>query len=101
MAQQRLPLIAIVFNDSAYGNVKRIQQNQFGGRTIASDLHNPDLLKLADAYGVRGRRAESPDDLGRELRAAIEAREPTLLEVPVNEMVSIQNRIAGQPLQPL
>jgi acetolactate synthase I/II/III large subunit len=86
MAQHKIPLITIVFNDNAYGNVKRIQQEQFGGRTIASDLHNPDMLKLADAYGVTGRRASTPEELQRELRAAIEAREPVLIEVPVTPM---------------
>ena len=60
MVQQHIPLTAIVFNDNAYGNVKRIQEMRFGGRTIASTLHNPDMLKLAEAYGLEGRRATSP-----------------------------------------
>jgi acetolactate synthase-1/2/3 large subunit len=86
MAQHKIPLITIVFNDNAYGNVKRIQQEQFGGRTIASDLHNPDMLKLADAYGVRGHRATTPDELRRAVQESIEAREPVLIEVPVPPM---------------
>ncbi|HLL51861.1 MAG TPA: thiamine pyrophosphate-binding protein, partial [Thermomicrobiales bacterium] len=41
MARHNIAAIAIVFSDDAFGNVRRIQQEQFGGRTIASDLLNP------------------------------------------------------------
>jgi acetolactate synthase-1/2/3 large subunit len=86
MAQQNIPLTAIVFNDGAYGNVKRIQQTQFGGRTISTDLHNPDMLKLAEAYGVEGRRATTPEELRTVLREVFASPRPVLIEVPVGEM---------------
>lgn len=92
VVQQKLPVVAIVFNDGAYGNVRRIQETRFGGRFIASDLYNPDLMKLADAYGIVGRRARNPQELRQELRAALAADEPTLIEVPVGPMESM----AGQ-----
>ena len=47
--------VVVVFNDNAFGNVKRDQMNQFGGRTIGADLHNPDFVKLAEAYGAPSR----------------------------------------------
>jgi acetolactate synthase-1/2/3 large subunit len=86
MAQQRIPLVTVVFNDNAYGNVKRIQEMRFGGRTIASDLHNPDMLKLAEAYGVEGRRAGSPAELQRALEEALASKHPVLIEAPVGPM---------------
>lgn len=86
MAKHQIASIAIVFNDSAYGNVRRIQQVSFNGRTIASDLANPDYIKLAESFGVAGRRATSPETLRTELREAIAADEPTLIEVPVEQM---------------
>jgi acetolactate synthase-1/2/3 large subunit len=86
VAQQKLPLVAVVFNDNAYGNVRGSQMTRFGGRLIATDLHNPDLMKLADAYGIAGRRAKDAQELRRELRAALAANEPTLIEVPVPPM---------------
>ena len=60
MAQHNIAATVLVFNDSAYGNVKRIQEQDLGGRQIASELRNPDYLKLADAFGVAGRQATSP-----------------------------------------
>ncbi len=86
LVQHNIGLVTIVFNDNAYGNVKRIQQVQMGGRQIASDLVNPDYVKLAESFGVTGRRAESPDQLAQHLADAIRADEPTLIEVPVSPM---------------
>jgi acetolactate synthase-1/2/3 large subunit len=89
MAMHHINLVAIVFSDGAYGNVKRIQQQSFNGRTIASNLHNPDFSKLAELFGVVGMRATTPDDLRTVLRSALKMNEPVLIEVPVGEMPSI------------
>lgn len=86
LVQHSIGLITIVFDDNAYGNVKRIQQVDMGGRTIASDLVNPDWVKLAESFGVTGRRAESPDQLAQALADSIRADEPTLIAVPVPQM---------------
>lgn len=86
LVQHNIGLITIVFDDNAYGNVKRIQQVDMGGRTIASDLVNPDWVKLAESFGVTGRRAESPDQLAQALADSIRADEPTLIAVPVPQM---------------
>jgi acetolactate synthase-1/2/3 large subunit len=83
--QHRIPVTVVVFNDNAYGNVRRMQRQRFG-RTIASDLRNPDFPRLADAFGVRALRAEGPDGLRAALRDALDGDEPTLIEVPVGEM---------------
>src|SRR5205814_1704690 len=47
----RIPLVAVVFNDNAYGNVRRNQQERFGNRIIASDLSNPDFVRFAESFG--------------------------------------------------
>lgn len=85
-AYHNIASITLVFNDSAFGNVKRIQQVQFDGRTIASDLKNPNYLKLADSFGIAGRRATNATELATQLREAIKANEPTLIEIPVPPM---------------
>lgn len=78
--------ITLVFNDSAFGNVRRIQTEEFDGRTIASDLRNPDYVKLAEAFGVTGRSTDSPEGLATHLDEAIKANEPTLIEIKVGSM---------------
>ena len=84
--QYDIPLVTIVFNNDTYGNVKRQQEEWFGGRFIAADLHNPDYLKLADAIGMQGYRVNSAEELTTTLQKAFEARKPCLIEVPVEEM---------------
>jgi acetolactate synthase-1/2/3 large subunit len=86
--RHRIPLVAIVFADGHFGNVKRIQEEQFAGREIANDLANPDFVKFADSFGAAGRRAHNPAELGAALRQAFAQREPTLIEVPVGAMPS-------------
>lgn len=83
-----IPLVALVFVDGAFGNVRRIQQEQFGNRLIACDLANPDFVKYAESFGAAGRRARGPDELRTALRESISRREPTLIEVPVGAMPS-------------
>jgi acetolactate synthase-1/2/3 large subunit len=82
----KIPLTAIVFSDNAFGNVKRIQQESYGGRTIGSDLYNPDFVKLADAFGMLGLHAETPDELRGAIREAFKQDGPALIEVPVGPM---------------
>ena len=56
---------------------------EFGGRVIGTELHNPDFVKLAEAYGARGVLAEDPSQLEAAVGEAVLADAPTLIEVPV------------------
>jgi acetolactate synthase-1/2/3 large subunit len=86
--RHRIPLVAIVFADGAFGNVRRIQEEHFGNRLVACDLANPDFVKFAESFGAAGRRAHGPNELRRALREALARREPTVIEVPVGPMPS-------------
>lgn len=83
-----IPLVAVIFVDGAFGNVRRIQQEDYGNRLIACDLANPDFVKYAESFGAAGRRARGPDELRVALRESFARREPTLIEVPVDAMPS-------------
>ena len=84
-AQFRINVVAVVFNDGAYGNVARDLDEGWGG-SFGSDLVNPDFMKLADAYGVVGIRAKTPTDVGGLVRDAIQLDRPVLIDVPVDRM---------------
>ena len=81
--QYGLNVVTIVFNNSAYGNVRRDQIEGFDGRVIASELINPDFVKFAESFGIEGRRATTPDELRKTLEKAVAADAPVLIEVPV------------------
>jgi acetolactate synthase-1/2/3 large subunit len=86
--QHNIPVVIILTNDNAYGNVRRTQVEVFGNRVIASDLKNPDFTKLAESFGVMGLRATTPGELRAQLRKALAAGVPALIEVPVGPMPS-------------
>ncbi|TRW95380.1 hypothetical protein FNJ84_16740 [Paracoccus sp. M683] len=81
--QFNIAVIAIVFNNSAYGNVRRDQQMQYDSRLLGADLENPDFVALARAFGLRASRAEGPQQLRAVLAEALQADEPVVIEVPV------------------
>jgi acetolactate synthase-1/2/3 large subunit len=87
--QHGIALVTVLFNNGQFGNVAQMQREHYGGRIIATDLVNPDFVALATAFGARGRRALSPAELRAELDAALAASGPTLIEVPVGDMPSV------------
>jgi acetolactate synthase-1/2/3 large subunit len=85
--KERLNLIVLVFVDNAYGTCMREQKNQFEGRTFASELHNPDFARLAESFGAKGIRLSSHEELWAGLQAAMSESRPTVIEIPVPNMV--------------
>jgi len=79
--QLGLPIVTLVFNDSAYG-VLRPQQEVRYGAAHEVDLVNPDFMKLAEAFGVDGCRVESIEQLGPAVTKAIKADRSALIELP-------------------
>jgi acetolactate synthase I/II/III large subunit len=95
-----IDIVAIVFADGAFGNVRRMQKQDYGNRLIGVDLENPQFPKMAESFGVAGVRTTTPEGLGRELAAALKRRGTTLIEVAVGEMpdpwkVIIPPRVRG------
>jgi acetolactate synthase-1/2/3 large subunit len=87
--RHRIPLVSIVFNDGAFGNVRRIQEEMFGKRLIASDLADPDFIRFAKSFGAAAEHAATPKALRAALKRAFKRRGgPTLIEVPVGAMPS-------------
>ncbi len=85
--QHEIPLVCCVFDDGAFGNVKRIQQQRFGDdRTIASTLRNPDFVAYARAFGALGLHADGPDQLRSRLEEAFSAGVPALIHVSTGPM---------------
>jgi acetolactate synthase-1/2/3 large subunit len=86
--RHKLPVVAVVFDDGAFGNVRRIQAQQYGNRLIACDLTNPDFVAFAKSFGMAAFKAATPDALEDCLRKAFALDAPALIHVPVGEMPS-------------
>ena len=74
------PIIVLLWNNRGYGEIKRYMQ-QRSIKPIGVDLHTPDFLALARAFGCEAARATSFPQLGDLLRTAAVASGPTLIEV--------------------
>jgi len=83
--QHNINAVVVLFNDNAYGNVSRDMDNMWGG-TYGAELHNPDFVEMAEAYGVKGMKVDEPGDVGAAVADAIQLDRPVLIEVPVGRM---------------
>ncbi len=88
--QFNIGVVTLVFNNNAYGNVRRDQRERFDGRVVASDLVNPDFVKLAESFGVAAARVTAPDRFKAVLEKALSHNGPSLIavEVPRDSEVS-------------
>ncbi|UXT85233.1 thiamine pyrophosphate-dependent enzyme [Agrobacterium tumefaciens] len=84
--KHQIGLVTIVFNDGSFGNVKRIQRQNYGGRLIATDLVNPDFVRFARSFGANAVRVESESELGQAIREGFSQTLPTVIEVPLPEL---------------
>lgn len=87
--QHRIGLVTLLFNNNSYGNVQQMQKTLYDGRVIATDLVNPDFVKLAEAFGANGYRAETIEQCRAAMRAGFESDLPTVIEIPTGDLPSV------------
>lgn len=79
--QENLNVVLLVFNNFAYGVLKKLQQKTLGGRVFAVDLHTPDFAKVAEGFGMKSETVTEPGQLGAALDRAWAAKAPYLIDV--------------------
>ena len=74
--------VVLIFNDNAWGVLKGYQSGKFGAnRMMATDLVNPDFMKLFDSYGISGTRVNTVAELTRTLESSVNNDQISLIEV--------------------
>ena len=81
--QFNIGVVTLVFNNNAYGNVRRDQLKGFDGRVVAADLVNPDFVKLAESFGAGAARVTSPDQFKAVLEQALADGGPYVIAIEV------------------
>ncbi len=89
--QHGIPLVTIIFNNDAYGNVRKMQIRDYDERVIASDLVNPDFVKLGEAFGANAFRAETERQLREAMRYGFKSDTPTIIDVPMGDTPSFDS----------
>ena len=83
--QHKIGVVVLLFNNNLYGNVRSMQEHLYDNRIIATDLHNPDFVKLAQLFGANGIRVNKPEDLRQALRESMYQSLPTIIEIPISK----------------
>jgi pyruvate dehydrogenase (quinone) len=83
LAQLRLPVKVVVFNNGALGFIE-LEQKSTGFIPTGTDLRNPNFAAMAEAVGVRGIRLEDPGDVDAGIAEALAHDGPVLVDAVVN-----------------
>ena len=82
---ENIPVIVLILDNRALGMIVQWQRMFYGRRYMASDLKGiPDFVKLAQAYGAQGIRAESVEDAESALRYALKSDVTTVIDLIVS-----------------
>ncbi len=84
-----IAMVILIWNDSAYGLIEWKQLNQFG-RTSHVHFNNPDFVKYAEAFGAKGYRIESANQLVPTLKRALADNTVTIIDCPVDYSENIK-----------
>lgn len=74
-------IVVVVVNNGAFGTIRMHQERDYPGRTVATDLANPDFAALARAYGAHGETVEETADFAPALARARASGKPAVVEV--------------------
>ncbi|MBA3318842.1 MAG: biosynthetic-type acetolactate synthase large subunit [Gemmatimonadales bacterium] len=110
MVQEGIPVKMAVFNNGYLGMVRQWQQFFHGRRYSATPIWSPDYVRLAEAYGIFGRRVERGAQVDAAVREAIDHPGPALVEFLIEQEAnvfpmippgaSLSEPIEGEPAAP-
>lgn len=83
--QYEIAVKVIVLNNSFLGMVRQWQQLFHEKRYSATEMVNPDFVKIAGAYNIPSRKVEKRDELQKSLRELLAAKTPYFMEVVVGK----------------
>ncbi|WP_077705681.1 acetolactate synthase large subunit [Virgibacillus dokdonensis] len=93
--EKKLPVKVIIVNNQALGMVRQWQESFYEKRYSESlFMENPDFVKLADSYGVRGMRVEKEKDVPKVLQEALAFDGPVVVDCRVVQQTSVYPMIA-------
>ena len=80
-----MPIVSIVLNNSVLGMVRQWQTQFYGKRYSQTTLERAtDYVKLADAFGAKGFRATTLDELKAALKEAYALKKPCIIEAVID-----------------
>jgi len=89
--EYNIPCVWVVWNNYAFASIRGLQRGYLEGRELATDFkdpstnapYNPDFAAMARAAGISGARVDTAKDLGEALAAAVQAKEPWVIDANI------------------
>lgn len=82
--QYNLPIIVLVCDNGIYGTIRMHQEREYPGRTIATDLRNPDFAGYARVFGGFGVTVENTSDFASAYAAAKNSGLPSIIHIKID-----------------
>jgi acetolactate synthase-1/2/3 large subunit len=89
VAQERLDINVAIINNHYLGMVRQWQEFFYDKRYAATPLHNPDFVKLAEAFGLRGRRVTTRRDVAVAVEEARKDERTVVIDFQVEQEDSV------------
>lgn len=100
MKYNKIPVKLFVYNNHGYMLIRHNQHNYMNDRFLGvgpdSGVETPDFCAVANAYGVKSIRITAEDDIRAKIKEVLDAKEPVLCEVMVQEFAEIIPKIASR-----
>lgn len=82
--EQKLPIIACVFNNGAWCAEKKNQVDFYNNRFVGADIEGPNFAEVAKSMGAEGVRVDTPEALQAAIKQALQANKPTVIDIQVD-----------------
>lgn len=79
--ERNLPIKVFVSDNRSLGTIRLYQERDYPGRTLATNLYNPDFAAIAEAHGAKGFTIERDDQIKSVVAAAMAHKGPALVQV--------------------
>ncbi|WP_018661599.1 acetolactate synthase large subunit [Heyndrickxia acidiproducens] len=90
-----LPLKIIIVNNQYLGMVRQWQESFYNERYSSSTITvQPDFVKLAESYGIRGIRVLNNEELEQTLQTVVQDDEPVLIDCRVKRLEKVNPMVA-------
>ncbi len=77
-------IIILLINNSSYATIRMHQERDYPGRKIATDLKNPDFVKLCKAMGADAYRVKGVEDFSQIFVNALKSKKVNVIEIPIS-----------------
>ncbi|MBB4823526.1 acetolactate synthase-1/2/3 large subunit [Sporosarcina luteola] len=95
LQEYRIPVKVVILNNGALGMVRQWQETFYNERYSQSLIPvQPDFVKLAEAYDIKGYRIESPDEAEAVFAEALLSDEPVLIDCRVKQQENVYPMVA-------